>query len=254
MTDLHCHILPGIDDGAKDVKTSLRLLDQELKDGVDRIVFTPHYDPEKTTVEAFLDNRRKAWDKLSEAMAQYPDRYGRLETRLGAEVFFSPKLVSMDCRPLCIEGSNIMLIELSTTHKPFMLRQILSQIMKQGIVLILAHVERYGFIMEDPTKLYELIQEGLYAQINATTIYRESRFRKMAVNLVRWHLVQVLASDAHSIEHRPVKLKKGIQAIEEQLDAETARWAEINAECLFNGRMLEGLKIHRPKKFLGSWR
>lgn len=147
-----------------------------------------------------------------------------------------------------------MLIELSTTHKPFMLRQILSQIMKQGIVLILAHVERYGFIMEDPTKLYELIQEGLYAQINATTIYRESRFRKMAVNLVRWHLVQVLASDAHSIEHRPVKLKKGIQAIEEQLDAETARWAEINAECLFNGRMLEGLKIHRPKKFLGSWR
>ncbi len=73
----------------------------------------------------------------------------------------------------------MMLIELPTTHKPFMLKEILSKIMEQGIVLVLAHVERYSFIMDDPEQLYELIKKGIYAQMNATTIYHESRSRKM---------------------------------------------------------------------------
>ncbi len=147
-----------------------------------------------------------------------------------------------------------MLIELPTTHKPFMLEEILNEIMKQGIVLILAHVERYGFIMEDPEMLYKLIQKGMYAQINATTVYHDSRFKKMAVNLIRWHLVQVVASDAHSVEHRPPRMKKSMQSLEAQLDHEAVNWIRKNARSLFEGRNLDRFMIHRPKKFFGSWR
>lgn len=254
MTDLHCHILPGIDDGAKDTEHALRLLDQEMADGVDRIVFTPHYDPEKLTVEAFLAQRAAAWDTLSETMASDPGRFDGLVTKLGAEVFFSPKLAMMDCRPLCIEGTNLMLIELPVTHKPFMMEEVMDKIMAQGIRLILAHVERYSFIMEDPESLYTLVRQGIYVQTNATTVYREGPFRKMTLNFIKWHLVQLIASDAHSVEHRPPRIKKGMKGIIDQLDKETAIWAEKNARNLFDGKTLESLKIHRPRKFLGSWR
>ena len=57
MTDLHCHILPGIDDGAKDVSVSLELLHKEYEDGVRNIAFTSHFNSERTTVEAFLEKR-----------------------------------------------------------------------------------------------------------------------------------------------------------------------------------------------------
>ena len=91
MTDLHCHILPGMDDGAKDTAVSLELLRGEYEDGVRNIAFTSHFNSERTTVEAFTAKRQAAFEQLTAALEGQPMQF---DFKLGAEVFFSPGLQS----------------------------------------------------------------------------------------------------------------------------------------------------------------
>ena len=93
MTDLHCHILPGMDDGAKDTTVSLELLRREYEDGVRNIAFTSHFNSERTTVEAFTVKRQAAFEQLTAALEGQPMQF---DFKLGAEVFFSPGLCELD--------------------------------------------------------------------------------------------------------------------------------------------------------------
>lgn len=93
MTDLHCHILPNIDDGAKDVSISLRLLEKEYADGVRNIAFTSHFNSEWTTPDAFLQKRAAAYETLTAALPTGPEAM-QFRFKLGCEVYFSPSSVS----------------------------------------------------------------------------------------------------------------------------------------------------------------
>ena len=97
MTDLHCHILPGMDDGAKDTAVSLELLRREYEDGVRNIAFTSHFNSERTTVDAFTAKRQAAFEQLTAALEGQPMQF---DFKLGAEVFFSPGLCELDTRAL----------------------------------------------------------------------------------------------------------------------------------------------------------
>ena len=101
MTDLHCHILPNIDDGAKDVSISLRLLEKEYADGVRNIAFTSHFNSEWTTPDAFLQKRAAAYETLTAALPTGPEAM-QFRFKLGCEVYFSPKLCELDAKALCI--------------------------------------------------------------------------------------------------------------------------------------------------------
>lgn len=164
MTDLHCHILPGIDDGAKDTAVSLELLRREYEDGVRNIAFTSHFNSERTTVEAFTAKRQAAFEQLTAALEGQPMQF---DFKLGAEVFFSPGLCELDTRALCMGDTAYLLLEFPTTHKPHFIRQTLYQLQQQGIVPLIAHIERYPYVLEDPTLLYDWVAAGAYAQINA---------------------------------------------------------------------------------------
>ena len=131
MTDLHCHILPGIDDGAKDVSVSLELLHKEYEDGVRNIAFTSHFNSERTTVEAFLEKRAAAYARLTEALKEEPMD---VRFKLGSEVYVSPKLCELDAKALCMGDTAYMLIEFPTTHKPHFIRQTLYALQEQGIL------------------------------------------------------------------------------------------------------------------------
>ena len=164
MTDLHCHILPGIDDGAKDTAVSLELLRREYEDGVRNIAFTSHFNSERTTVEAFTAKRQAAFEQLTAALEGQPMQF---DFKLGAEVFFSPGLCELDTRALCMGDTAYLLLEFPTTHKPHFIRQTLYNLQQQGIVPLIAHIERYPYVLEDPTLLYDWVAAGAYAQINA---------------------------------------------------------------------------------------
>lgn len=151
LVELHCHILPGIDDGAKDLDMSMSLIRKELQDGAAGIVFTPHFYYERISVEQFTARRKAAFLQVSAACKA---EGLRLAGKMGAEVFYSTALPSLDLRQLAFAGSNYILIEFPTTMHPPGIDETLYAIRAQGYTPILAHVERYPFVTEDPTLLY----------------------------------------------------------------------------------------------------
>ena len=133
LVELHCHILPGIDDGAKDLDMSMSLIRKELQDGAAGIVFTPHFHYERISVEQFTARRKAAFLQVSAACKA---EGLRLAGKMGAEVFYSTALPSLDLRQLAFAGSNYILIEFPTTMHPPGIDETLYAIRAQGLSLI----------------------------------------------------------------------------------------------------------------------
>lgn len=248
MTDLHCHILPGMDDGAKDVSESLMLLRREYEDGVRNIALTSHFNSKRISVEDFLEQRSCAFEKLREALK---DEDMQFEFKLGAEVFFTPELCDLNANTLCMGDTSFILIEFPTTHRPHFIRETFRSLNEQGIYPIIAHVERYPFMMDNPQFLYELVAAGAYTQINAGALLKKS-MTKQLLNLIKWDLVHVISTDAHSLDKRPPQMAAAMKLIASKLGKDAAEQIRINGEGLFHDQELDCVP-HCPKKFLGRW-
>lgn len=252
MTDLHCHILPGMDDGAKSPAVSLELLHREYKDGVRNIALTSHFNSERTSVERFLAKRQSCFAQLTEALEAEGGALNELRFKLGAEVYFSPKLCELDMQKLCMGDTAYMLIEFPTSHKPHFIRQTLRELQDNGILPILAHVERYPYVMEDPQLLYEWVAAGAYAQINAGALL-DAKLRKKLVRLISWGLVHVISTDTHSPDKRPPKMAEAVQALRRSIGDEEADTIIANGDALFCDEELDEIVPHKPQKLLGMW-
>ena len=253
MTDLHCHILPGIDDGAQNVSESLEILSREYEDGVRNIALTSHFNSKRTGVEEFLERRQKAFEELEEALHRETLQQERTEFtfKLGAEVFFSPELCELDAESLCMEGTSYMLVEFPTTHRPHFIRQTFNSLNARGIYPIIAHVERYPFIMENPPFLYELVAAGAYAQINAGALLQKGQTRQL-LNMIKWDLVHVVSTDTHSLDKRPPQMAVAMKLIESKLGKNIAEQIRRNGTDLFYDQELD-CDPYNPRKFLGRW-
>ena len=250
MTDLHSHILPEMDDGAADLEAALILLTMQANQGVERIALTSHYNCDEQTPEEFLQRRAASWEKLktaAEAAGLSP------ELKLGCEVYFSPKLRQLDCRKLCLEGTELLLLELPVNYCPEFLEETLWDLQSQGITPMIAHVERYGYMLEDPQLLVRLAREGIYAQVNANSLLRQDKRKKQVLKLLKWGLVQVVCSDTHSPDKRPPRLAEAMAVIKKKLGASAGDRLEENARMLFRGGLIQEIGIHEPKRILGSW-
>lgn len=228
LVELHCHILPGIDDGAKDLDMSMSLIRKELQDGAAGIVFTPHFHYERISVEQFTARRKVAFLQVSAACRA---EGLRLAGKMGAEVFYSTALPSLDLRQLAFAGSNYILIEFPTTMHPPGIDETLYAIRAQGYTPILAHVERYPFVTEDPTLLYNWVCDGCLAQINATGLIRNGHTAKWLHKLIEWNLVHILCSDCHHPVKRPPNLAEGFAHLPDKV----ARRMQRNAIDIYLG-------------------
>ena len=239
MTDLHTHILPGMDDGPKDVETARQLLNMQLRQGVRRIALTSHYHPELEPLDAFLLRRESAFEELQKVCPLEPT------LKKGCEVYFTPALLNLDAAKLCLEGTSVLLLELPVLQKPAFLAEVLTGLARRGITVLIAHAERYQYVRRDPGILARWKELGAVIQLSAGAMTDDPLARKM----VKWGLADVLASDAHSPRYRLPDLKKGLSA----LDGETAGALERNADLLFSGRQIPKRPVHVPKKVLGFW-
>lgn len=243
MTDLHTHILPGMDDGPKDLETARALLELQLRRGIKQIALTSHYHPEMEHLDRFLTRREEAYGRL---MSVCPPA---LTLRRGCEVYFSPELLLVDAGKLCLEGTNLLLLELPVLQKPAFLREVLSGLRDRGITVLIAHAERYLYVQKDPTLLARWKSMGCLIQISSGAVLSDPLSRK----IVKWGLADVLASDTHSPRHRPPDLKEGLDAVKKTQGADTARMLERNAGLLFSGKEIPKRRYQVPKKVLGFW-
>ena len=136
MTDLHTHILPGMDDGPKSLPDAMALVERAALQGVDHIALISHFSCENESVEAFLARREIAFSALRKACPK------ELTLKRGCEVYFSPRLLTENAEELCLEGAKVLLLELPVLQKPAFLREVLTDLVQKGITPLIAHVER----------------------------------------------------------------------------------------------------------------
>ena len=194
FTDLHTHILPGVDDGAKNLEKALEMLRLQKASGVDRVALTPHFYPLREEFQAFLEKRQRAYDELLPNW----DRETMPDLRLGAEVHYSPTLVELDLRSLTIGKSNYLLLELSDTAFPAHIEAILKMMLQQGITPILAHVERCVYFLEEPSRLVHLVEMGALAQVSSKSMVEKKRQKFVEICLKK-SVAQIVASDIHDL-------------------------------------------------------
>lgn len=250
MVDLHCHILPFIDDGAKTKDVSVTLLELEKNQGVDSVVFTPHFKIDKISPEEFLKARNKSFDELK-SVADY--NKSQLNIKLGAEVLFSVSLLNIDLKPFCYQDTDYILLELPVKTKPYGLFEVLNAIINDGYIPIIAHIERYPYFAEDPTLLYELVMMGCLTHINAETIIQKSNLHKMVMKYFKWQLIHFICSDCHSINRRPPNLKEAYQILQNSVGKQYTDWLMKNSENVFYGNDVDLSVVKKPKNFFGMW-
>lgn len=209
LCDLHSHILPGVDDGCRSPEEAAQVLARCAEQGVSHIAATPHYHAEKG-LDDFLRRRQAAAEALAAAMA---GREGPVIC-LGAEVAYYPGLLREErIDELCLGRSNYLLLEMPfSPWTPGMLRDLRSLRHAQGVIPILAHVERYAS-MQDRRVVREVLDAGALLQMNGEYIL-DSRTRRRALKMLRQGLADVLGSDCHGIEHRPPNLAEAWAVLE----------------------------------------
>lgn len=250
MVDLHCHILPGVDDGAKTVEDSILLLKKELADGVDRIVLTPHFNPERVSVEEFLEKRSAAFEVLQNAVQKegLP-----VQLKLGAEVFFSTQLPDLELDELCFEGTPYLLVEFSPMMKPQWAPDVFYKLQLKGISPILAHVERYPYMLDDPTRLYKLAQSDILLQVNASSLLKGKTRPAMIRKFLKWNLFDLVSTDTHSLEKRPPQMKEALSKIEQWSGKDKMKEIIQNGLDVFDGVEPQLPERRQPKQIFGHW-
>ena len=222
MVDFHCHILPKMDDGSNSINTSLAMLRKEHTQGVNRVVLTPHFYCEEESIEAFLQRRKKAFSALQIAISDQPHTDDIPELCLGAEVAMSSALTHMDLQPLCIAGTNVLLLELPY-YRRFRLKDVETIINRNDIQVVFAHIERFSRLWNKET-FAAVMELPVYKQINCASLCQANWRRRQ---LLRWLTdgeVHLLGTDAHNLTSRPVNLLAATQLLQRK-----QRTAELEA-------------------------
>ncbi|MBE9398394.1 capsular biosynthesis protein [Pontibacterium sp. N1Y112] len=238
MIDLHSHLLPGIDDGARSLDESLQLARMAVADGITHITFTPHihpgrYDNSVNTIEpVFLKLQQALKDEaipLTVAMSG--------EVRLSAEVLM---LVAQNQVPFLgeWEGKQVMLLELPHSHIPPGSDKLVKWLLDRNILPMIAHPERNKDIMRDLDMIAPFVEMGCLFQITAMSVAGgfgvPAAQRSMEILEKGW--ATVLATDAHNLDRRPPVLSGGFAAARAVVGEEAA-----SALVFDNPRAIAGL-------------
>lgn len=201
--DLHTHILPGVDDGSRSVAESLKMLERCARMGVRRVVLTPHFYADRDRPDRFLPRRQRAYEALTAACGDGPYP----ELILGAEVHYYPNMSSSDILPaLTIGGGRYLLVEMPMCRWTDQMYRELEQIWeKQGLIPIIAHVERYITLFTAPAVLKRL--SGLHVLIQANgSFFLRPKTARLAMWLLERGQIHLLGSDCHDLKERKPNL------------------------------------------------
>ena len=231
MIDFHTHILPGIDDGSRDMDMTAAMLREEASQGTDTIVFTPHFYADRMSVSHFLEARENALDKVQKWYSGQGVPFFRVSEpgvkkddpvfMAGAEVYYFPGIGSAQQLPeLCVTGTNTLLLEMPfSSWSDNVLSDVKQILRKQELTVVLAHIERYYEFQKNKNIWREVFSLPVIPQINTGSFIPESGFfhrrrrQKFCLDFLMEHPNMILGSDAHNMTSRPVNIAKGREEI-----------------------------------------
>lgn len=207
FVDIHSHIIPGIDDGAKDIKTAVDMIRLACSSGTSHIIATPHFIPGSVLntsdiVDITCCDLQQLISKEAISINLYP----------GCELFISPDLLKLynSGRITTLNNSSYMLIELPMTSMPLYTEEVLYNLQTHGLIPIIAHPERNATIISNPGILKNFVKRGILAQVNSgsiTGVY-DREIQNAAMKFIKMGLIHFVASDAHTCGVRsPVMVK-----------------------------------------------
>lgn len=219
MLDIHSHILPCVDDGAKDIDSAIKILEMMRDDGITDVIATPHFYPGSDILEDFKYRTDAAYKDLCSAA----DGKDLPRIYLGSEVLYYRHIgESETIKQFCLNETRYLLLELSDNCiSDSFFEDIRDLKNKLGITPIIAHIERY-YKFPSFKKLLKFIKdENIPTQVNASSFF-SSYCRRAAEKLIKKGYVRFIATDSHSPEERPPKIKEALEYISDKLGAEYA--------------------------------
>lgn len=245
MIDIHSHIIPEVDDGAKDMDTAMSMLKRAEEDGTKTIIATPHfwYGYYENNYKDIVQNVQKLSNKAKEKEIN-------ISILPGAEIFLDGHTLDL-YKTGAIRGLNdsrYLLVELPMDRLPEGAFESLYELKLSGAEIIIAHPERYVYIINKPSNINDFLDEGYYFQINTGSISGifGKEIKKTAEILLKHHIPSFIASDAHTNGHRCPGLTMAYESIEEGYRNEIQR----NSQNLINNENIEkNFEKIKDKKF-----
>jgi protein-tyrosine phosphatase len=253
MVDLHCHILPGLDDGPATMEESVAMAQSAIADGITHVVATPH-----SNNEYFFDfaRVRQLRDELQTKIGD------RLNIATGCDFHLNPEnLASLrkEARQYCIHQCNFLLVEFSEFSIPPAMDQTLHEIQLAGVRPVITHPERNGILRAHPERLKKWVRQGCFVQVTggALTGGFGPGAQQDALRWIGEGFVHFVASDAHNTRSRPLRLQPAYNVVVDRFGQEKARALfHDNPLAAFEGRELphvpeleEELPPRRRKRF-----
>ena len=232
FTDIHSHVIWGVDDGAEQKAETFRMLQEAAADGIGRIICTPHVTPGvyEFPEEVFLDHFRQAQEYIEKEKLP-------LQLFRGAEILYTdntPRLLR-EKRVPTLAGTNYAMIEFSPTDSKEHIFEALQKVSSAGIIPVVAHMERYPAICK--TELVRELKGRFRAlmQINARTLTRKQPFwrRKFFDALFTEGLADFVATDTHALPGRETCMAEGMKCLREKYGEEAAARIEGKPEIFF---------------------
>lgn len=231
MIDFHTHILPGIDDGSRDIEMTERMLEMELEQGVTHIYATPHFYAHRRSVQQFVERREGA---LASVRGLLTRREDLPKITAGAEVYYFTGMGRADhLKELCIQGTDMILLEMpfEQWHSD-QLRDVEDIMRRHHLRIVLAHVERYEQFQKDKGVWNEILDMPLTLQMNAESFINEgtwlhrNRKHKLCIQLLAEYDNCIIGTDCHNLTDRAPNLAAARQIIEKK--AGQARLAQMD--------------------------
>lgn len=254
MVDVHCHILPGLDDGPDSLEESLAMAESAIADGITHVVATPH-----SNSEHYFDYARvlRLRDRLQTEVGE------RLRLATGCDFHLSPenlRAVRLAPRPFCINQKDYLLVEFNQRAIPPSMDQTLHELQSLSLRVVVTHPERNAILRKQPERLAQWVRQGCFVQVTGGSL--TGGFGKEPMhNALEWisqGLVHFVASDAHNTRGRPLRLQPAFDVVNKKFGEEHARALFIdNPMAAFEGRRLPHVpelpdagKTRRRKRFL----
>lgn len=251
MVDLHCHLLPGVDDGSKDMATSLRLAKEATANGITHALLTPHHMNGR-----YVNHKQDVIRRTREFQEELRAHGIPLTVFPGQEVRINGQLLeALDHDDILFADADgrYLMLEFPDDDVPHYTGRMVFDLQQRGIVPVIVHPERNTKIMAKPELLYELLQRGCLSQITASSYVgtfgkKVERFSRQLIAAGQGYL---FASDAHDLPGRKYELRQAFEKLQREFGARLAEQYSYNARAIINGEDVQPnrMKPLKKKKF-----
>jgi protein-tyrosine phosphatase len=248
MIDLHCHILPGIDDGAENIEASIAMAEKAISQGITHILCTPHHNNGK-----YINPKSEIISHVTLLQEELDKRNLPLTVLEGQEVRITGDLIENirnDQILFTDLDDTYILIEFPTMEVPSFTENIFFELQSLGKTPVIVHPERNAHFRKDPNHLITFLEMGCLAQLTAPSyvgVFGKD-IQKTAKIMVEHNLVQMVASDAHGVKKRNFYMKEVYEQIAKDFGHEKVNDMQQVAKDLLNGDQISFQDFREVKK------